>query len=298
MAKSVNDSLLKLQDAIAEYYAIEKKKSSIPLAIQEKKETLEYSKSKHNDLLNQSKRYKEYIEKDQKSLEEIRTKRFNAEAKIEKVATQREFDAENEILEKCRLDEHRISENSQKLKKKIEQLADRIKESEELVKALSATTEVEIKELEFGIAGVENELRVAREKKEKLSQGVSPELLFKFERIIKNKGGIGKVALKAGVCQGCHMELPQQFVNKVRLNEEIEFCPYCSRILNYEEADEDMEILESDTKYYSERADEKEDDMMTSEIDEINEDITRDEDIDPIEARAANFIADESEFDL
>jgi hypothetical protein len=35
------------------------------------------------------------------------------------------------------------------------------------------------------------------------------------------------------------MELPQQFANTVRRNEDINFCPYCSRILFYEESEED-----------------------------------------------------------
>nr|WP_321304371.1 C4-type zinc ribbon domain-containing protein [uncultured Sphaerochaeta sp.] len=39
------------------------------------------------------------------------------------------------------------------------------------------------------------------------------------------------------VCQGCHIVLPNQFVNEVREAKEIEFCPYCSRILFYEEAE-------------------------------------------------------------
>jgi hypothetical protein len=56
------------------------------------------------------------------------------------------------------------------------------------------------------------------------------------------------------VCQGCHIVLPIQFVNVVRSAKDIEFCPYCSRILYYEEVEgadeqfrkriEDVEIEE------------------------------------------------------
>ena len=35
------------------------------------------------------------------------------------------------------------------------------------------------------------------------------------------------------------MTLPIQFVNDVRLGEEFKFCPYCSRVLFYEESEED-----------------------------------------------------------
>lgn len=300
MAKNINNAYLKLQEAIAECYEIEKRKTDIPLAIQEKKSILNSGKAHHSELIAKSKQFKEYIEKNAKDLEEIRDKRVSAEQKIEKVATQREFDAENAILEKCKIDEHNKREQTQKLEKRLEQLQDKIKESEELVKALAISTEEEIKELESKTSGIDEELKKAKAKKDKLSVGVSPELLFKFERIIKNKGGIGRVSLKSGVCQGCHMELPQQFVNKVRLNEEIEFCPYCSRILSYEESDVDMEIAESDSKYYANRKDEDEDIELDGDIidREESQDIQSDEDMDPVEAMSHNLIADESEFDL
>jgi RNase P subunit RPR2 len=53
--------------------------------------------------------------------------------------------------------------------------------------------------------------------------------------------GRGIVAIKGGVCMGCHMILPVQFANSVRIGEEIVFCPYCSRILYYEEAEQGEE---------------------------------------------------------
>ena len=63
-------------------------------------------------------------------------------------------------------------------------------------------------------------------------------MLFKFERIIRNKEGLGIVALRAGVCTGCQMILPPFFANRVRIGEEIMFCPNCSRIVFYGGDDE------------------------------------------------------------
>jgi hypothetical protein len=71
-----------------------------------------------------------------------------------------------------------------------------------------------------------------------ITPGLDPDVLFKFERIIRSKLGLGIVAIKGGVCTGCHMILPAQFANLVRSGEEIVFCPYCSRILFYQEAEQ------------------------------------------------------------
>lgn len=42
--------------------------------------------------------------------------------------------------------------------------------------------------------------------------------------------------MKNSVCSGCHMILPAQFENDVRRGAAIHFCPYCSRILYFEDS--------------------------------------------------------------
>ena len=84
----------------------------------------------------------------------------------------------------------------------------------------------------------------ALQKEEKeLTDDLDKEVVFKFERILRNKMGIGIVAIKGNVCMGCHMILPAQFSNNVRLGEDFIFCPYCSRILFYEETTDGEEVF-------------------------------------------------------
>ena len=80
--------------------------------------------------------------------------------------------------------------------------------------------------------------------------------------------GIGIVAIKGNVCMGCHMILPVQFANEVRIGEEFVFCPYCSRILFYEESAEGEEdyFNTEDTGALSDL-----DDMEDEEYDEDDE---------------------------
>ena len=96
------------------------------------------------------------------------------------------------------------------------------------------------------------------------------ELLFKFERIIHNKGGKGIVALRGGVCTGCHMMLPAQFTNIVHGGTEITFCPYCSRVLYHEDVGEDEENFFDDMAAAGSLADL--DDLDDDELDDDDED--------------------------
>jgi predicted nucleic acid-binding Zn-ribbon protein len=110
-------------------------------------------------------------------------------------------------------------------------------------------------ELSQSKARVETELvahkklfaKLEAEEKE-VSKGMDEELLFKFERIVKKKGGDGIVSLRNGVCSSCHMILPVQLAANVRRGDEIVACPYCSSILFYEEApDSEENYLDNDT---------------------------------------------------
>ena len=101
-------------------------------------------------------------------------------------------------------------------------------------------------------AGIEAEtaeknalIRKLEDEEKALIPGLDPEVLFKFERIIRNKMGRGIVAIKNGVCTGCHMVLPVQFANMIHEGKEIVFCPYCSRILFYEESEEGEDYFDT-----------------------------------------------------
>ena len=92
--------------------------------------------------------------------------------------------------------------------------------------------------IESTINSLNAKLEELQRQEEEIVPGLDPEIVFKFERIIKSKQNKGIVAVKGNVCDGCHMILPAQFANIVRNDDEIVFCPYCSRILDYEEQDD------------------------------------------------------------
>jgi hypothetical protein len=136
---------------------------------------------------------------------------------------------------------------------------------------LISSTEKDVNEarenLDREISGYTAELESLKKKEEEMSAGIDSETIMKFQRIIRrNRKGI--VAVKGNVCDGCHMVLPAQFANEVHHGEKILFCPYCSRILFYEES------VDSDENFYSltdeEAADDTDEDLLDSDEDLID----------------------------
>ena len=138
-------------------------------------------------------------------------------------------------------------------------------------------------------------------KEDKITPKIDQEILFKFERIIqRNSEGI--VAVKNGVCTGCHMILPANFANEVREGENIKFCPYCSRILYYEELSEDEaesyfdisavgslagfdddDLLDEDEELDEDERDEDSEDAFENEDSDLDDEDADDEDADDVD---------------
>jgi predicted nucleic acid-binding Zn-ribbon protein len=169
-------------------------------------------------------------------LMEAESMREKAEKNMDVISTQREYEAlDKEIRD--------ASEKEQQYRKELQQKERQLSELNEQMAQTTDLIEQQEKELAERRAGIEAEIaekkgqvKKLQEEEHRLTGDLDEEVVFKFERIIRNKMGLGIVAIKGNVCMGCHMILPAQFANNVRLGEEFVFCPYCSRILYYEES--------------------------------------------------------------
>lgn len=72
------------------------------------------------------------------------------------------------------------------------------------------------------------ELRIEREK---WVPKIEQELLDVYDDLRASKGGIGAAALVGGTCQGCHMQLPAQEVERIKKATGLVKCDECRRIL-------------------------------------------------------------------
>jgi len=208
-------------------------------------------------------------------LNEAEAAREKAERMISEINTQREYEA----LDKER---HAAEEKEQLYRKEVQQKEKALLELDEEIQQKTSLIEQQEAELAEKRTGIEAEVTEKKKqydellkKEQKITKDLdNTELVFKFERIIRNKAGLGIVAIKGNVCMGCHMILPAQFSNDVRHCEEFVFCPYCSRILYFEESPEGEEIFfdsdDAGSLYDPEEEDEEEFEEDDKEEEKIN----------------------------
>lgn len=251
MNNDIFERLKALQEILARKNELEMEILDAPKALNTRKELLERLKSEYIEKNTDYEELRKNIAVLKADLFEAEQKREKAEKSMDTIETQREYEILQKEIDDAGVRAESIRKEVQKLEGEFRILDASIKQEE----ALIANNEEEIREnkvkLDSEIAQRQAQLEDLKKEEEKLSPDLTSEAMFKFERIIKNKQGVGIVSVRGNVCMGCHMILPAQFVNEVRAaDSDIKFCPYCSRILFYEESDltEEQEAFFDDSE--------------------------------------------------
>ena len=237
----VFDRLRELQEVLAEKYDLQTQIEEAPKKLTSQDELLARLK-------------KEYIEKNaiyedvrkkvarlKTELAEVDAAREKSEKGMDSITTHREYEALDKEIRDATEKEQTIRKELQKEEKYLAELNDSLKNEEVLIQRQEEELNAGKTSLQNEIDQYNKKLDDLKKQEEELVPGIDPEIIFKFQRIIKSKHSKGIVAVKGNVCDGCHMILPAQFANDVRTGDKIVFCPYCSRILFYQEIEDGEE---------------------------------------------------------
>jgi predicted nucleic acid-binding Zn-ribbon protein len=229
-----------LQEVLFQRFRTEHEISEIPRALSTKTEVLNRLKRSYVEKSELYDQLRVRIHDLRERAIEAEREREQYEGQMDAIRTQREYEALDKEIRDSGEREVEVRRELQREEEHLDEMAATQEQEEALIKQQDQEVADEQQRIESETAGREAALQELIGEESKITPGLDTELLFKFERIIRNKEGLGIVALRAGVCTGCQMILPPFFANRVRTGEEIMFCPNCSRIVFYG-GDEDFE---------------------------------------------------------
>lgn len=235
-------TLEKLQVVLSEIFVIEDKIKEIPSNLRDKEAVLQKTKMDYLEMHRKYDSIKSDVDVLFEKYKNIGKEREEKERQIAVATVSRECENLLKEIEEEKASEQTLLKSYNAKNKYLSELEVKLKSTEEILDIQEQEVEEESKKMDKLISEQNALLKEKQIKRDKLSANLPQDLLFKFERIIRNKGGVGVVPIHGIICQGCHMELPQQFANDVRKNETVYFCPYCSRVLYYEESEEDLVV--------------------------------------------------------
>ena len=118
-----------------------------------------------------------------------------------------------------------------------------LKEKEDELKALEESWAEKRKEFDAQLAQIEQSVSEAIKVRQETAASLNSDLIGRYELIFARRGGTAVVMASAGICEGCHMNIPPQLWNEIIRSDKLNLCPSCHRILYYEaSSSEDKQI--------------------------------------------------------
>jgi len=151
------------------------------------------------------------------------------------VKTNKEYQA---MLKEIETLEKKNSEIEDDIILKLEEMDSARKElktAEQEFEALRLDYEKEKKELEKELDLMDSEISGLLKEQEGLRTEIETDLLKKYDRIRSHVNGRAVVPVWKSVCDACHMNIPPQMYNELQRSEEIMQCPFCSRIIYWDD---------------------------------------------------------------
>ena len=207
------DKLRSLQEIIYEKIGLKKSIQEIPKLLGTQEELLNRLKKTFIEKNSDYEKVKSEEIDFKNKLAEAESSREKSEKHMDVVNTQREYEALDKEIKDASEKEQQYRKELQQRERCLSELDEQIKQQASLIEQQEKELEDRRKKIEAEIGDKQKQIDVLTKKENKLTENLDTEVVFKFERIIKNKMGIGIVAIKGNVCMGCHMILPVQFAN-------------------------------------------------------------------------------------
>jgi predicted nucleic acid-binding Zn-ribbon protein len=178
---------------------------------------------------------KQLVETDEEHLSGSKNKQGASRNTREFSAAQREMDGSRESIATRQAE---IAKLVEAIQNKEKLLAERDAD----VKSLRASVEKDSEKAKGGMAEIEGKIAVIRTERDKIAKGVRPDVLKRYSAV-RVRRGTAMAAVSGGTCRGCNMNIPPQLFNVLQRGTTVESCPYCHRIIYWEEIMKDPEEL-------------------------------------------------------
>ncbi|MFH0918353.1 MAG: C4-type zinc ribbon domain-containing protein [Candidatus Omnitrophota bacterium] len=228
-------NLVRLQELDSEIYALGNERTAKPQEIQAleavfelKKQDLAVLEKKALDLQKQRKEKELELATNAEGVKKLSGQLFS-------LKTNKEFQIMQQQIADAKADgaviEEKILvffEESDKIKAQIDAENLRLKDEEKVF--LQQKKAVELRSQE--ILGRLSQLDAQRQQ---IIPAIEPKMLQEYEKILHSRSGLAIVTVKDNSCGGCHMLVPPQVINLIRMYEHIITCEVCNRILYIKE---------------------------------------------------------------
>lgn len=229
-------ALIELQKLDTEIFQLEKKIKIIPEEldksmsdVKEKENKLNEEKTSISELQKKKRNAEMTLQTKESEIDKLNTQLFE-------VKTNKEYSAMLSEIENKKKEKTRLEDSILEIMDEIEktEIAQKQNEKEVLEEKNKLEKEKKVKEEEAH--QLQKIIDGKKTIRAEITKNISPEVLAKYEKLIKSKEGTAVVPIdfKNEACLGCYMGLPPQVINEVRLNNKLINCDKCGKFLYWD----------------------------------------------------------------
>jgi predicted nucleic acid-binding Zn-ribbon protein len=170
---------------------------------------------------------KSQLQTDETHVAGAKTKLSAAKNSKEYMAAQREIETSRESVQNR---EAEVAKRVDAIQAKEKLLEDRAND----VKALRDSIEKDGEVARARMAEIQAKIDAIKVERNKIATQVRPDVLKRYGAI-RMRRGLAVVSVKNGTCLGCNMNVPPQLYNVLQRGTSLETCPYCNRIVYWDE---------------------------------------------------------------
>ncbi|MDD5634648.1 MAG: C4-type zinc ribbon domain-containing protein [Candidatus Omnitrophica bacterium] len=223
--------LIGLQQVDSKIYDLASEKESFPERLSVFDQTLDQKKAgvkNSEEALKQLQVKKNEKDVDMQAKEE---KIKKLQSNLYQIKNNKEYQAIQQEIDSIKADVSLIEEDIIALFDKIEQAQEAMAHEKHIFDEEKKKVETEKEKIKSEEKKIDSELAELKAERDKALEGVSDEILKRYDAILKNKGRTALAKLTGGICGECHMSLRSQVINDVKLRKNLIFCENCARIL-------------------------------------------------------------------
>lgn len=228
------EKLLIIQDRDRRLAQLKSEAARIPAEIAAAQQRVADESAKLESAKNELKRIETERKKLELDAESKRQQILKYRTQLNQIKSNIEYQALNKEISKAESDIRQIEDIELDLMEKLDKLQPALKAEQAQLKEVTAKGESEKTELQQRAKLIEVEQAQLKADRDQLVTAVDPDLLTRYERLLRSKGDLAIVPVKHGNCGGCHLNVPPQIIHNAKLGSELVSCSYCSRILYWQ----------------------------------------------------------------
>jgi predicted nucleic acid-binding Zn-ribbon protein len=224
-------NLISLQGCDCELQVIDRRRKEGPAKIQALKEELKLVEDQANGELDKAEAIKKERREIEREIVDMEGRIDKSREKLANIKSNKEYGAVLKEIEDLERKKTALEDRALQIMEEIESLdvkyADIKKRSESYRKKFEADQKVVQKEMEALDAAFEKQ----EKERTRIRKDIDDDLLRLYDNLSIHKGGISVSSVLKGICQTCHMGIPQQKFNELMRGDALMNCPHCGRIM-------------------------------------------------------------------